>query len=278
MTKLILDNIVQQKLGELNIKYKSEYWDEMEEKLNSSPTSLSPNLGASSSISSTYLIAIATIGIAALSVVTFILLNNENSKSPTTDVIEDKVLIENTETITDTKQDSDTKTFKEFDNSTANNKTVSSSKINSVKLSSKKSVNKTTESSLIKTKINISESKVVSNNTEVKTTPVIINNEKSTVEENSVNSINNPKNNKIVNPNIESNQNYKGEAIIVKSDSNDSSSYIKKASYHKGSKENNGKEDIKKNNNLKNVTPITKPVKRVFKKRKGGLWGLISRK
>jgi len=278
MTKLNFDQIVQQKLGELDIKYNSEYWNEMEEKLNSSPSSLNTNIGTSSSISSTYVIAIATIGIAALSVITFMLLNN-NSNKINNDLIGDKVLIENTKPISNTKE-AETKTFTETDNSIDSNNKIKISKTNptsSNKITPKKE-SRSTRTNVAKAKFNDVNKDVNSDNA-VEAKPVIkADSDVNIVKATNSDALNNTTDDKLAEPNTETKEKYVGEAIIVDSDSSSSSYYIKKTSYHKGKKENNGKEKINKNNDLKNVTPINKPAKRVFKKRKGGLWGLISRR
>ena len=276
MTKLNLDNIVQQKLGELDIKYKAEHWDEMEDKLNSSSASISTNLGASSSISSTYLIAIVTIGITALSVITYMLLNN-NSNDSATNLIENKVLVEKINPVKNTKE-LDTKTISKTDKYIkAVEKNTSAKSNNSVKTivnkeSSKKLVVNSTKKTSLKqenTSNDINNDKAVPK----------IDTDNNIVEIVKTEEIVKTNNTKLVNTDTETNQEYIGEPITIGSDSCSGSSYIKRTShYHKGSKENNGKEKIKKNNELKNVTPITKPVKRVFRKRKGGFWGLISKR
>jgi len=278
MTKLNLDQIVQQKLGELDIKYKAEYWNDMEEKLNSSSSSLNTNLGASSGISSTYLIAIATIGIAALSVITFMLLNR-NKNEISSDLIGDKVLIENIQPVnnletTDTKAIIEVKKSDKYVESTKISKNNST---NHTKTTSKVGSSSTYGTSVVKSKINNIETEVNSDNT-VEAKPIIkTDSDANIVKATNSDALNNTTNDKLAEP-TENNEKYTGEAIIVNSDSCNGSSYIKKTSYHKEGKESNGKDKIKKNNNLKNVTPINKPAKRVFKKRKGGLWGLISRR
>ncbi len=270
-----LDNIIQQKLGELDIKYDAKYWKDMEDKLKSSTSTGSTSIGASSGISSTYLIIIATIGIAALSVISFMLLSNNNQDDSLRDsIIIDNIVKPNTNKVEATRYSTIGKNDiindkKKTSEETSINKNYKSSQHKANEESSKISTDNNSQSS-IENNIKSNNVKHIVSKTEtistVKEKDIIMNTDS---EINSINTVTNINDNN-------TRKEYTSETINIKSDSCKSSNYKKTTFSKHGSKEYQTKDKLKENSNLKNVTPIDKPAKRVFKKRKGNLWGLIT--
>jgi hypothetical protein len=251
MNNLNIDQIIQQKLQMLNIDYKTEYWDKMEKKLESGSTgSELPAQASKGSFSSNIMIASVA---AAVTVLTLVYVFTKEDK------VEPRLLASNqpisTENQLEPKQVSSySAEAKHLDPCTeiapATAETEKSIAANhqskTHKLAKKSNQNMQTVPVLSKEILdseNNSESIIVAESLSLNHEPIIVEEVKSTT---------------TIEPAIDTNS--------------------KEVTNETKPIENNYNENAVSNNQLIHVTPIDKPVKRVFKERHGILWHLGFRK
>ncbi len=287
MSKLNINELIQQKLQGLDFKHQPEFWDKMEQKIESNaPAQVTTAASTGSSLSTIYIISGITTAVAVLTAIAFIIFGNNNGDIPNLE--NDTVSIENTTNTNSSTPYNERKSTIAFDPCEENEDYVISSEDNSSETTNKiKPVKKTAPKSdipIVVTQSDIEESILEESNLENTESididnqdtgndnePILVDEDTQITEENVPIVVDDQV--------IENKQPIVTEPVTFESDSSDNNYQRRDPNTNpEGPKNPEVKEEKKPNNNLKKVTPINKPAKRVFKKRRGILRRLGLRK